>query len=226
MWQIWTGNDPFDGVDTFSLYDMIVSGKRPPLPKGAPVGFSEVLSDGWDSSAEKRLSAQEMADRLIVIVDRYRIDIERHRPSTDVRPVSSESHESMLILGNCSLMDDNDVQATSIPMGHISPKLSQEYDGDEISSPVHSPIRTQRRHPLSNKYDSLEDVPDNEEMQTHLGCDISIDMSGYTDDELYQGYGRKSAVDIKRSNPLIPQLTKSIIAAVSPSPSKKKQTAK
>jgi hypothetical protein len=233
IWQIWTGNDPFDGVDTFSLYDMIVSGKRPPLPQGAPAGFAEIIADGWDSSAESRVSAQTMADRLTVIVERYRTDIEHHRPSAKTRADSVDSHESMQILGNCSLVDD-EPNAIALPMpGHVprslSRHISQKYS-DEIVSPVHTPMHSPMRKHFTTQYNSLDDTTDEElnivpeQALEKLNCDISLDMSGYTDDELYQGYGRKSAADIKRSNPLIPQITKSIIAAVkSPSVTKKKK---
>ena len=223
IWQIWSGNDPFDGVDTFSLYDMIMHGKRPPLPVGAPPGFTEVICDGWDPSASHRVSAQSMADRLNVVLEDYRAEHSRCRTMSISSRVTTES-ETMQILGNTSVIDD-EAQPSHSSYAHLGsdakrgvlsiPQSTQ--CGQLTVSPVHSSRQLRITTSLGAcDYDCLEDG------LAEQTFDMDLDLAGYTDDELYQGYGRKSAVDIKKTNPLVPQIKKSIMGIVSPNSTKSK----
>ncbi|CAE7555984.1 unnamed protein product [Symbiodinium microadriaticum] len=223
IWQIWTGNDPFDGVDTFSLYDMIMRGKRPPLPTGAPPGFAEIISDGWDPSAYHRTSAQGMADSLSVVVDDYRADHTRNRTASESSR-STAASESLQVLGSSSVIDDENL--LSLPYSESKRpsllRLSSALYEDGTISPVHSG-RHNFRMSTGFGSDTDYDCLDNGTGSAQQSCDMNLDLdlTGYTDDELYQGYGRKSAIDIKKSNPLIPQL-KGIMTIVSPKKTKAK----
>jgi serine/threonine protein kinase len=71
LWQIWTGVEPYQDIDTFSLYKLIVSGVHPELPNNSPEGLDEVLSAGWDPNPEQRLSSQQLLERMEIVATDY-----------------------------------------------------------------------------------------------------------------------------------------------------------
>ena len=64
LWEIWTGRDPFDSVDTFKIYANVLEGSRPPLPSDAPTDYCAILSETWYSEATQRPRARDIAARL------------------------------------------------------------------------------------------------------------------------------------------------------------------
>ena len=202
---------------------------------GAPEGLAEVISEGWTPDVKQRVTAQSMADKLAVIVENYKSSIEHNKKAISahtnslVRKDTVESNESLQVLGTSSFMDD-DVESNSgfeiNGRALVSPCSSIGGERPMIT-PVQSPLRPQKsyRSPQNKDYNSLEDEVE-DIMQGNDG-NMTLDLSCYTDDELYQGYGRKSAIDVKRSNPLIPTLRRVLSGAgnssPSPSPSKGKK---
>jgi serine/threonine protein kinase len=71
LWQIWTGIEPYQEIDTFSLYKLIMSGAHPELPKDSPDGFSEALSAGWNSNPKERITSHELLHQIDAVVHGY-----------------------------------------------------------------------------------------------------------------------------------------------------------
>lgn len=71
MWEIWTGQDPFDAVDTFKLYTKVLEGDRPTLPSDAPTEYCAILNEAWNAEATQRPRARDITARLERLVLNY-----------------------------------------------------------------------------------------------------------------------------------------------------------
>jgi len=205
IWQIWTGRDPFDGCDTFTLYDMIVSGIRPDLPIGAPEGLVEAITKGW-SDEESRASSEQMVDMLSEVVRLY--SSAHDIPVNESRKDSKEGADTgLLLLGNSSFVEDclvDDAENGESGLGFLSP-LHSVYTKEnytDISGIRLSPRREKSGDSPRDRSGSTND----DKGLLSPSEELSIDLSGYGDEDLYQSYGRKSTTDIKR-NPLIPSFS-------------------
>lgn len=64
FWEIWTGKDPYDGLSTFDIYDIVNRGERPPIPDDAPPEFVELLRRCWATLPEERPHGPEIVEHL------------------------------------------------------------------------------------------------------------------------------------------------------------------
>jgi serine/threonine protein kinase len=64
MWEIWTGKDPYEELNTFDIYSKVAEGTRPALPADCPPGFHAVLEAGWRASPAERPSSKQMCDMM------------------------------------------------------------------------------------------------------------------------------------------------------------------
>lgn len=64
MWEIWTGQDPFDETATFSIYSKVMSGERPPVPNTAPDSYVDLMCRAWNQDPGNRPTATEMVQEL------------------------------------------------------------------------------------------------------------------------------------------------------------------
>jgi serine/threonine protein kinase len=71
LWQIWTGREPYEGIETFSLYQLIASGTHPPLPDNSPDGFNDILAAGWATNSQQRISSKDLLDLVDTLVTKY-----------------------------------------------------------------------------------------------------------------------------------------------------------
>lgn len=71
LWEIWTGQDPYDDISQFDIYTKVSEGYRPPLPANAPPGFHDVLQAGWHAQAESRPDASRFLTMMQEVRDRF-----------------------------------------------------------------------------------------------------------------------------------------------------------
>ena len=76
FWEIWTGEDPYDGLDTFQVYQQVEKGLRPVIPKDMPQGLQRIIEQCWSQESETRPNCASLAIMLeSLISDQYEVNI-------------------------------------------------------------------------------------------------------------------------------------------------------
>ena len=61
FWEIWTGLDPYEGFNTFQIYNHVTAGNRPELPADTPQRFRELVEMAWSQDEQRRPVAAAIA---------------------------------------------------------------------------------------------------------------------------------------------------------------------
>jgi serine/threonine protein kinase len=99
LWQIWTGQEPYENIETFSLYQLIASGTHPPFPQNSPEGFNEILTQGWNPNSEQRISSKDLLVRVDSLVNTYLQELHSVPVSAATAASSSHSVSSSSVTG-------------------------------------------------------------------------------------------------------------------------------
>lgn len=173
LWQIWTGIEPYQNIDTFSLYKLIMSGTHPDLPKDSPDGLNEAFSAGWNLNPKQRITSQELLDRIDLVAKNYlsqsdnnpSMELSLTPPGGTVKLTLGENEnplrvnaipsEDLEMLGSSSFFDDShslsaDVEDVSPYFGSTSPfKFLKGWNHHSLASShlhSHSVSRTTISH--------------------------------------------------------------------------------
>lgn len=63
-WEIWTGKNPYEELDTFKVYQHVEQGNRPLLPLEMPKDLQSVVEEAWKQVPSDRLTGKECVDKL------------------------------------------------------------------------------------------------------------------------------------------------------------------
>mmetsp|Transcript_36247 Transcript_36247/g.36922 ORF Transcript_36247/g.36922 Transcript_36247/m.36922 type:complete len:603 (-) Transcript_36247:115-1923(-) len=64
LWELLTGECPFEGHNAMQLANMVVSGARPIVPACTPVVLTQLIERGWSPSPDSRPTANELLHLL------------------------------------------------------------------------------------------------------------------------------------------------------------------
>lgn len=219
LWQIWTGTEPYQGYDTFSLYNLISSGAHPDLPNNSPEGFNDVLTAGWESNPSLRISSKELLNRIDRVASSY---LNKLHNSSDISAIKDEKtsspnplivtttdnsicNEDLEMLGSTSFFEDSfsaDIEDIS-SFHHDTPrKLFQGWNQNRsysFHSEKSSTPATPKRLFHSVSYEIGNQSNPTEETVNQ------IDESQELNQDLYQSYECPPPTEF-RQNPLIPML--------------------
>jgi len=56
IWEIFTSEIPFDGIDNFRIIRMITMGELLKIPKNIPIHVQQILISSWDLNPDARLT--------------------------------------------------------------------------------------------------------------------------------------------------------------------------
>lgn len=72
FWEIWTGREPYDGLNTFQIYDHVSAGKRPEIPQYTTPRFRQLVEMAWSQDEQRRPLAAAIAACLeSILLDEF-----------------------------------------------------------------------------------------------------------------------------------------------------------
>eukprot|EP00605_Chrysophyceae_sp_TOSAG23-4_P001788 GSChrysophyteH1.ASY1.ANO1.1977.1 assembled CDS len=100
--EIWSGEDPWEGVDIFKIYDAVQAGKRPKIPENIPVVFKNIIESCWIQNPAERPSAENLSLSLHgAILQMYGLDMSRQQqPHYDKKEQQVLVHDDNSVVPN------------------------------------------------------------------------------------------------------------------------------
>jgi serine/threonine protein kinase len=95
FWEIWTGQDPYESITQFEIYDRVSKGLRPEMPEDVPDGLRAAMESMWLDDGSKRPNASAVLEKLEETSADFRSQLHR-RASTD-STLSSSSIETTVV---------------------------------------------------------------------------------------------------------------------------------
>ena len=198
LWQIWTGLEPFADETTFSLYDLILSGTHPPLPKNSPEGFNNILEAAWQGDPDKRINSKELLEDITRVVSNFMSKLHGKEASLENSQLMPPlSHDPSSISINKITSKQSSLLPTNVTdQNHFNQQLPNNDNNDNNNDEENSMI-------ISNK--ALEMLGNSTFIDECSSSDVdeqSISSSGMSPELVFNGweYERSSS----ENNPIHP----------------------